>query len=184
MFRELPGFADGWAGAFGENASFGSTSWEISYQLVPESRQRARTKSDDGGQPDARRAGRIGCSHCPGTAREHRAGRLAEAAAAYRKILALRPDIAEAHNDLGNVLLSQGKLDEAAAQYERALALKPGLFQAHNNLGCIFQVQGKLDRAVAQFERAIALRPDYAEAQQPGQHPLGAGQARPGPGTV
>ena len=60
--------------------------------------------------------------------REHRAGRLAEAAAAYRKILALRPDVAEAYNNLGNVLMDQGKLDEAAAQYERSgLALKPGL---------------------------------------------------------
>ena len=36
--------------------------------------------------------------------REHRAGRLAEAAAAYRKILALRPDVAEMYNNLGNVL--------------------------------------------------------------------------------
>ena len=40
--------------------------------------------------------------------REHRAGRLAEAAAAYRQILALRPDIAEVHNNLGNVLKDQG----------------------------------------------------------------------------
>ncbi len=39
---------------------------------------------------------------------------------AYRQILALRPDIAEAYNNLGNVLLGQGKLDEAAAQYERS----------------------------------------------------------------
>ena len=83
--------------------------------------------------------------------REHRAGRLAEAAAAYRKILALRPDIAEMYNYLGNVLLVQGKLDEAAAEYERATALKPDLFPS---------------------------------AQQPGQHPPAAGQARPGRGTV
>ena len=32
--------------------------------------------------------------------REHRAGRLAEAAEACRQILAIRPDIAEAHNDI------------------------------------------------------------------------------------
>ena len=61
--------------------------------------------------------------------REHSAGRLAEAAAAYRKILVLRPDIAEAYNNLGNVLKDQGQLDEAAAQYRRAVALKPDLFQ-------------------------------------------------------
>ena len=44
----------------------------------------------------------------------HRAGRLAEAAEAYRKILAIRPDVAEVHNDLGIALAIQGKTDEAA----------------------------------------------------------------------
>jgi len=96
--------------------------------------------------------------------REQSAGRLAEAAAVYRKILVLRPDIAEAYNNLGNVLQDQGKLDEAAAQYERAVALKPGLFQTHNNLGNIFRAQGKLEQAVARYEQALALRPDLAEA--------------------
>ncbi len=96
--------------------------------------------------------------------REHRAGRLAEATAAYRTIVALRPDIAEAHYHLGKVLLDQNKLDEAAIQYQHALALKPGLFAAHNDLGCIFHEQGKLDQAVARLEQAIALAPDFAEA--------------------
>jgi tetratricopeptide (TPR) repeat protein len=96
--------------------------------------------------------------------REQNAGRLAEAAAAYRKIVLLRPDIAEAYNNLGNVLVGQGRLDEAAAQFERAAALNPDLFQAHNNLGNVLRVQGKLDRAMAQYKQAIALRPNLAEA--------------------
>ena len=41
---------------------------------------------------------------------EQNAGRLPEAAAAYRQILALRPDMAEAHNNLGNVLSAEGQL--------------------------------------------------------------------------
>jgi tetratricopeptide (TPR) repeat protein len=95
--------------------------------------------------------------------REHHAGRLAEAAAAYRQILALQPNLAEAYNNLGNVLLVQGQLDEARVQYERATALKPELFQAHNRLGDVFHRQGKLDQAVTRYRRAIALRPDLAE---------------------
>ncbi len=51
---------------------------------------------------------------------EHRAGRLLAAEAAYRKILALRPDIAEVHNDLGIVLAQQGKFDLAVARFEQA----------------------------------------------------------------
>ena len=63
--------------------------------------------------------------------REHRAGRLAAAAAAYRKILALRPDVAEMHNNLGCICQLPDKLDEAAAHFERAAALKPDLAEAH-----------------------------------------------------
>ncbi|HEY1785723.1 MAG TPA: tetratricopeptide repeat protein, partial [Pirellulales bacterium] len=97
--------------------------------------------------------------------RHERAGQLAEAAAAYRQVLALRPDLAGAHYDLGNVLLRQGKLGEAAQRYEDALDLEPKFYPAHNELGCIFQVQGKLDEAVASFEQALAFKPDYAEAR-------------------
>ncbi len=97
--------------------------------------------------------------------REHGAGRLVEAAAAYRKILALRPDIAEAYHNLGNVLLHQGKLDEAAAQYEQALVLNPDLASAHNELGCVFQRQGKLDQALTRFEHALAVNPRFALAR-------------------
>jgi tetratricopeptide (TPR) repeat protein len=95
--------------------------------------------------------------------REHRAGRLARAAAAYRQIVALRPDVAETYNNLGNVLKDQGNLDEAAAQYERAAALNPGLFQAYNNLGNILREQGKLDQAVTRYEQALALEPNLTE---------------------
>ena len=106
-------------------------------------------------------------------------GKLGQALRHYQQALALRPDSADAHNNLGVVLRKQGKLDEALAQYEQAIALRPDHVEAHNNLGNVLKQQGKLDEALAQFERALALRPDYAErAQQPRRHPLAAGQAR------
>jgi tetratricopeptide (TPR) repeat protein len=95
--------------------------------------------------------------------REHNAGRLPEAIEAYRKILALRPGMAEVYNNLGSALQRQGKLDEAVAEFERAAALKPQLFQPHSSLGDIFLQQGQLDQAVARYRQAIALRPDSAE---------------------
>ena len=54
-------------------------------------------------------------------------GKLDEAVACYRRALELKPDYAEAHNNLGNALKDQGKLDEAVACYRRALELKPDL---------------------------------------------------------
>ena len=94
---------------------------------------------------------------------QHRAGQLIEAAAAYQKILALRPDIAEVYNSLGMVLKQLDKLDAAVAHYEQAVALKPSLYQAHNNLGNVLRQQGKFDQAAAQYRQAIALKPDVAE---------------------
>ncbi|HEX4144621.1 MAG TPA: tetratricopeptide repeat protein [Pirellulales bacterium] len=95
--------------------------------------------------------------------REQNAGRLAEAAAAYREILALRPDIAEANANLGVVLANQGSLEEAASQLERAVELQPQLIQAHNILGEILGAQGKLDQAAMRFRQVLALDPDIAE---------------------
>jgi tetratricopeptide (TPR) repeat protein len=94
--------------------------------------------------------------------RECRSGRLDAAAEALRKVVALRPNIAEAYNYLGNVLQAQRKLDDAAVQYERATALKPQLFEAQANLGSILRQQGKLDQAVARYRQVVALRPDLA----------------------
>jgi Tfp pilus assembly protein PilF len=96
--------------------------------------------------------------------REHGAGRLTEAIAAYRKILALWPKVAEVHNNLGIALCQQGQFDEARPRFEQALALRPDFAEAHNNLGNLLRQQGKFAEAQARFEQAIALRPDYAEA--------------------
>ena len=96
--------------------------------------------------------------------REHRAGRLAEAAAACRQILAIRPGIAEAHNELGIILAKQHQLVEARARFEQALALRPGYAEAHNNLGNVLLGQGKLDEADARYRQALTLSPNYAEA--------------------
>ena len=62
-------------------------------------------------------------------------GQWDQAVAHYRKALEIRPDYAEAHVDLGNVLTSRGQVDEAIAHYQKALEIKPDYAEAHNNLG-------------------------------------------------
>jgi len=78
--------------------------------------------------------------------------------------LRLKPDWAEAHNNLGNVFIIQKNLPQAVASYQQALRLKPDHAEAHNNLAIALEGQGKLAEAVVSFEQALRLKPDYAEA--------------------
>ena len=99
-------------------------------------------------------------------------GRLDEAVACYRRALELKPDFAEAHNNLGNTFKGQGRLDEAVACYRRALELKPDFAEVHDNLGGVLTEQGKLDEAVACYRRALELRPEYLAPLAPLVHQL------------
>ena len=84
--------------------------------------------------------------------------------ALFREALRLKPDYAEAHNNLGIALQEQGQLAAAVAQYQEAIRLKPDYAEAHNNLGNALQEQGQLAAAVTQYQEALRLKPDYAEA--------------------
>ena len=52
-------------------------------------------------------------------------GKLDEAIEAYNKALSIKPDYAEAHNNMGVALKEQGKLDEAIEAYNKAPSIKP-----------------------------------------------------------
>jgi len=91
-------------------------------------------------------------------------GRKSEAVDANQTAVALSPQDAEAHSNLGNTLKKLGRLDEALASYKKAIALKPDFVEAHNNLGITLHRLGRLDEALASYKQAIALEPDYGEA--------------------
>ena len=64
-----------------------------------------------------------------------RQGKLEEAIEAYNKALAIKPDYAEAYNNMGMFSQEQGKLEEAIEAYNKALAIKPDYADAYNNMG-------------------------------------------------
>jgi protein O-GlcNAc transferase len=88
----------------------------------------------------------------------HQLGRK-DAADLIGRAVALKPEFAEAHNDLGVVLGAQGKVAEAIACFEQAVTLKPDYAQAHLNLGNALKTLGKLDQAAAGYEQALAIDP-------------------------
>ncbi|MCZ6743022.1 MAG: tetratricopeptide repeat protein [Alphaproteobacteria bacterium] len=80
------------------------------------------------------------------------------------KAIALKPDYAEAHNNLGNALKDLERPEEAVAAFRKAAELKPDYAEAHNNLGNMLKIQGRLDEAMAAYRKAVELKADYAEA--------------------
>ena len=60
-------------------------------------------------------------------------GRISEGLIACQKSVALAPENAEAHNNLGNTLKEFGRLEEAEESYRQAIALKLGYSEAHRN---------------------------------------------------
>ncbi len=89
--------------------------------------------------------------------------RLEEAAGAYRRALALKPDYFEAHYNLGVTLHAMGKLEEAAAAYRRAVSYRRTHADCLGNLGNVLHAQGKLDEAAACYRQALAHQPAHAE---------------------
>ena len=88
-----------------------------------------------------------------------------EAAVVYiNTAIALAPNEAGMHNNLGNVLLESGRAGHAADAYQKAVALRPDYADAYNNLGAALKAEGRFDEARAAYEKAIALRPEYADA--------------------
>jgi protein O-mannosyl-transferase len=98
-----------------------------------------------------------------------RPGRLDDAIAQYREAIRLKPDSAEANNNLGLALLHTGdladRLPEALDYLERAVRLNPGNAGGHENLANALYTAGRLPEAIRQYEMALQLRPDFAEAR-------------------
>lgn len=96
----------------------------------------------------------------------------AEAEAAFKKALEIKPDYADAFNGLANLYNAQRRFDEAAAASAKAAELAgaggaaggTGSVDALYNQGVILWNAGKIPEAKKQFEQVITLNPNHAEA--------------------
>ena len=91
-------------------------------------------------------------------------GQLDQAILAFKKVLAIRPDKADAHYNMGLALKELGRVEEALQAYSKALAIKPDYAEAYNNMGNALREQDKLQEAIQAFNKALTIKPDYAEA--------------------
>lgn len=94
----------------------------------------------------------------------HHAGRLAEARALYRDILASEPANAEVLYALAILAQQMGRPDVAVRRLQEALSQRPDFIEARIALGNSYLALGQLDQAAGHLEQAVALDPELAEA--------------------
>ena len=94
----------------------------------------------------------------------HQQGRLAEADALYRKIIAQDPRNADALHLLGVIEIQNNNPSAAIALIDRAIKRVPNNAVFLSNRGNALKDLKRFDEALASYDRALACLPDFAEA--------------------
>ncbi|MBR1128919.1 tetratricopeptide repeat protein [Bradyrhizobium iriomotense] len=90
----------------------------------------------------------------------HRAGRLPQAEAIYRQILASEPDRADCIFLLGIASLQVGHHDRALDLFIRAVNLQPRNSFYHSSKAAALHGLGRTDEAIASYQEALLHKPD------------------------
>lgn len=94
----------------------------------------------------------------------HKQGRLDEAEALYRAVLAKQPTHFDAVHLTGLLQYQRGRAEDAVAWIGRAISLNPDVADAHSNLGLALQALKRIDAALSSYQRAVQLNPNSPEA--------------------
>ena len=86
------------------------------------------------------------------------------AESSYRQVIAMTPNHADAHINLGRILHERGDLPGAEEHYRRALAIRPSDPTASFNLGVVLEDGGHHADALESYQRAIAADDRNADA--------------------
>ena len=91
--------------------------------------------------------------------------KLEEAADVFQRVINIKPDYADAHNNLGNIYKALNNNELAIKHYEQAVKLNPGLYEVLLNLAHMFADRiGHPEVAESYFRKALAIQPDNIEA--------------------
>ena len=90
-----------------------------------------------------------------------------EALKEFRETVRIKPDYADAHNNIGIILeMHFRKFDEAIYHYQQALKIDPNNQGVHFNLGVALAKNGQLKEAVMELQTALYLNPNHEGARR------------------
>jgi tetratricopeptide (TPR) repeat protein len=96
----------------------------------------------------------------------HRAGRLAEAEAAYTDALALAPARAAIRHNLAVLAAERGDHADALTHLDAVIAAEPAYAAAHYNRGVALQKLGRMREAIAAMTTSVGLEPGNYDAHR------------------
>ena len=83
-----------------------------------------------------------------------------EAEKNFNKLIKIKPDFAEAYNNLANIYMNTQKIKKAIKYFDKAITLKSDLNQAHFNLSKIytdignsFQRKGEITESIINYKK-------------------------------
>ena len=76
----------------------------------------------------------------------------------YKQALKIKPDYAEAYNNIGNVLKDQGDLEAAIDSYKQAININPDYAEAYYNLSLLHLLRGNLDEGFKYYEWRLKIK--------------------------
>jgi tetratricopeptide (TPR) repeat protein len=88
------------------------------------------------------------------------AGKLDEAEAAYKQVLARDPSVVEAHYNLGSIYLGRKDLAAAEVEFQKVVELQPQSDQGYAALSRVYEQKGDAARAIEVMVAGVARRPD------------------------
>ncbi len=91
-------------------------------------------------------------------------GRLQESLNAKIKAVALSPNDAEAHYNLGNAFKAGYELAQAEQHYRHAIRIKPDYAPPYYNLGLTLGEQNRFQEAIECYQIALKFNPQHVEA--------------------
>lgn len=82
----------------------------------------------------------------------------------FNKAIEIKPNYAEAFNNLGQAYDKKADFERTIKNFKKAIERKPDFVEAFNNRGLVYFRKDDMAHAIEDFDKAIKFKPNYAEA--------------------